>query len=141
MQCCCAVAQGGTLVVCPASLMQQWAGEVSKHCTSHAASVCLHHGALRAVHAHRLATYDVVLTTYNILQRDNEKVCLTASRSALLIYTPYPYVFFTRTGRVYMLDMYGYGVHVWTCTDMAYMCGRVRAWRTSADVYGYGVHV
>ncbi|KAJ2938517.1 hypothetical protein O0L34_g13014 [Tuta absoluta] len=68
------LARGGTLVVCPASLMQQWSGEVTKHCTSHAASVCLHHGAQRATHPHRLATYDIVLTTYNILQRDNEKV-------------------------------------------------------------------
>ncbi|KAI5642794.1 transcription termination factor 2 [Phthorimaea operculella] len=67
------LARGGTLVVCPASLMQQWSGEVTKHCTSHAASVCLHHGANRATHPHRLATYDIVLTTYNILQRDNEK--------------------------------------------------------------------
>ncbi|KAJ8723684.1 hypothetical protein PYW07_007664 [Mythimna separata] len=65
--------RGGTLVVCPASLMQQWSGEVSKHCTSHALSVCLHHGAARATVPHRLATYDLVLTTYNIMQRDNEK--------------------------------------------------------------------
>ncbi|KAJ8714237.1 hypothetical protein PYW08_007857 [Mythimna loreyi] len=65
--------KGGTLVVCPASLMQQWSGEVSKHCTSHALSVCLHHGAARATLPHRLATFDLVLTTYNIMQRDNEK--------------------------------------------------------------------
>ncbi|XP_022127021.2 transcription termination factor 2 isoform X1 [Pieris rapae] len=64
---------GGTLVVCPASLMQQWAGEVQKHCTSNALLVCLHHGAKRATQAPRLAQYDLVLTTYNILQRESEK--------------------------------------------------------------------
>lgn len=65
--------RGGTLVVCPASLMQQWAAEVTKHCTSHALSVCLHHGAARAQLPHRLATYDLVVTTYHIMQRDHEK--------------------------------------------------------------------
>ncbi|XP_028177817.1 transcription termination factor 2 [Ostrinia furnacalis] len=65
--------RGGTLVVCPASLMQQWAGEVTSHCTPHALSVCLHHGAARAAQPHRLAASDLVVTTYNILQRDAEK--------------------------------------------------------------------
>ncbi|KAL0819411.1 hypothetical protein ABMA28_007519, partial [Loxostege sticticalis] len=65
--------RGGTLVVCPASLMQQWAGEVTKHCNPHTLSVCLHHGAARAQQPHRLATNDIVVTTYNILQRDSEK--------------------------------------------------------------------
>ncbi|CAK1547468.1 unnamed protein product [Leptosia nina] len=65
--------RGGTLVVCPASLMQQWAGEVKKHCVSHALTVYLHHGTQRATQAHRLANNDLVLTTYNILQRENEK--------------------------------------------------------------------
>ncbi|CAH0594530.1 unnamed protein product [Chrysodeixis includens] len=65
--------KGGTLVVCPASLMQQWAGEVGKHCRAHALSVCLHHGAARATQPARLAHNDLVLTTYNIMQRDNEK--------------------------------------------------------------------
>ncbi|CAB3249453.1 unnamed protein product [Arctia plantaginis] len=67
------VVRGGTLVVCPASLMQQWGGEVAKHCRPHALSVCLHHGPSRATQPARLATYDLVCTTYNILQRDNEK--------------------------------------------------------------------
>ncbi|CAG5004232.1 unnamed protein product [Parnassius apollo] len=65
--------RGGTLVVCPASLMQQWAGEVAQHCRPHAVSVCQHHGAARAQQPHRLATYDLVLTTYNILLRETEK--------------------------------------------------------------------
>ncbi|XP_050664600.1 transcription termination factor 2 [Leptidea sinapis] len=65
--------RGGTLVVCPASLMQQWAGEVNKHCVSHSLSVILHHGAQRATQPHRLANSDMILTTYNILQRETEK--------------------------------------------------------------------
>ncbi|XP_072929671.1 transcription termination factor 2 isoform X2 [Epargyreus clarus] len=65
--------RGGTLVVCPASLMQQWAGEVRRHCAAHALGVALHHGAARAAHAHRLAAHDIVITTYNILLRETEK--------------------------------------------------------------------
>ncbi|CAH2044664.1 unnamed protein product, partial [Iphiclides podalirius] len=65
--------RGGTLVVCPASLMQQWAEEVSRHCQPHRLSVCQHHGAARSAQPHRLAAHDLVLTTYNILLRDVEK--------------------------------------------------------------------
>lgn len=65
--------RGGTLVVCPASLVQQWAGEVEKHCAGGRLAVALHHGPARARHAHRLAAADLVLTTYNILQRDHDK--------------------------------------------------------------------
>ncbi|CAG4957055.1 unnamed protein product [Colias eurytheme] len=65
--------RGGTLVVCPASLMSQWAGEVGKHCAPHALTVSQHHGAHRTAQAHRLAQHDLVLTTYNILQRESEK--------------------------------------------------------------------
>ncbi|XP_059048235.1 transcription termination factor 2 [Achroia grisella] len=64
---------GGTLVVCPASLLQQWAAEVAKHCAAHSLHLCQHHGAARATMPHRLAAHDLVLTTYNILQRDHEK--------------------------------------------------------------------
>ncbi|XP_073950159.1 LOW QUALITY PROTEIN: transcription termination factor 2-like [Choristoneura fumiferana] len=65
--------KGGTLVVCPASLMSQWRGEVKKHCLPHRISTCLHHGAARAAQPQRLAHCDMVMTTYNILQRDSEK--------------------------------------------------------------------
>ncbi|CAH0728619.1 unnamed protein product, partial [Brenthis ino] len=65
--------KGGTLVVCPASLMAQWAAEVRKHCAPHALGVALHHGAARAAQPQRLAAHDLVLTTYHILQRESEK--------------------------------------------------------------------
>ncbi|KAI8424790.1 hypothetical protein MSG28_006723 [Choristoneura fumiferana] len=48
-------------------------GEVKKHCLPHRISTCLHHGAARAAQPQRLAHCDMVMTTYNILQRDSEK--------------------------------------------------------------------
>ncbi|KAG7297638.1 hypothetical protein JYU34_018350 [Plutella xylostella] len=65
--------RGGTLVVCCASLLQQWAGEVARHVAPHALTVHVHHGAQRHTQPSRLAGFDMVVTTYNILQKDNEK--------------------------------------------------------------------
>nr|XP_034834163.1 LOW QUALITY PROTEIN: transcription termination factor 2-like [Maniola hyperantus] len=72
--------RGGTLVVCPATLVQQWANEVGKHCKSHALSVSLHHGSARSTHPHQLATKDLVITTYNIMQRESVSGVLSRIR-------------------------------------------------------------
>ncbi|XP_045777025.1 transcription termination factor 2-like [Maniola jurtina] len=72
--------RGGTLVVCPATLVQQWANEVGKHCTPHALSVCLHHGPARSTQPQRLATNDLVITTYNIMQRESVRGVLSRVR-------------------------------------------------------------
>lgn len=65
-------ANGGTLVVCPASLIRQWEEEIHKF-TNHALNVCLHHGDRRAANAHELTMYDIVITTYGIVRTDVEK--------------------------------------------------------------------
>lgn len=78
----CAGVRGGTLVVCPASLVQQWAGEVRAHCAPHALAVALHHGAARASQPHRLAASDLVITTYHILQRETEVRPLSIATTA-----------------------------------------------------------
>ncbi|CAG4984483.1 unnamed protein product [Parnassius apollo] len=70
----CKLLRGGTLVVCPASLMQQWADEVAQHCQPHRMSVYQHHGAASVQNPHRLAPFDLVITTYNTLLRETEKV-------------------------------------------------------------------
>lgn len=68
------VSQGGTLVVCPASLLKQWYGEIQNHCKRYTLKVEIHHGLKRETKANRLALNDVVITTYNLVQRDLEKV-------------------------------------------------------------------
>ncbi|KAK2583547.1 hypothetical protein KPH14_009501 [Odynerus spinipes] len=64
------VYRGGTLVVCPASLLSQWEGEIKSKCRKGILSVELYHGNNREKVPKRLAAHDVVITTYNILSRE-----------------------------------------------------------------------
>ena len=55
----------GTLVVCPASVLRQWANELSvKVMEDNKLSVLVYHGSSRTKDPNELATYDVVVTTY-----------------------------------------------------------------------------
>ncbi|GLT87148.1 hypothetical protein SLE2022_052470 [Rubroshorea leprosula] len=58
----------GTLVVCPASVLRQWARELDEKVAEEAKlSVLVYHGATRTKDPAELAKYDVVLTTYSIV--------------------------------------------------------------------------
>ncbi|XP_077992870.1 transcription termination factor 2-like [Glandiceps talaboti] len=59
-----------TLVVCPASLIHQWKKEVESRCERGKLKVCLYHGPNREKNVKRLARYDMVLTTYNIVSKE-----------------------------------------------------------------------
>lgn len=61
---------GGTLVVCPASLVRQWEEEVDNKVKRHKLTVCVHHGNNRDTKPKHLRTYDIVVTTYNIVSRE-----------------------------------------------------------------------
>lgn len=62
--------KGGTLVVCPASLLSQWENEINHRCKRGMLSVEVYHGTNRENVPKRLARNDVVITTYNILTRE-----------------------------------------------------------------------
>ncbi|XP_050470437.1 transcription termination factor 2 isoform X1 [Bombus huntii] len=62
--------KGGTLVVCPASLLSQWENEIDRRCKRGMLSVKVYHGTNRENVPKRLAKNDVVITTYNILLRE-----------------------------------------------------------------------
>lgn len=58
----------GTLVVCPASVLRQWARELDEKVTAEAKlGVLVYHGGNRTKDPIELASYDVVLTTYAIV--------------------------------------------------------------------------
>ncbi|KMT04336.1 hypothetical protein BVRB_8g184110 [Beta vulgaris subsp. vulgaris] len=64
----------GTLVVCPTSVLRQWAEELCNKVASEAnLSVCVYHGSNRIKDPYELAKYDVVLTTYSIVSMEVPK--------------------------------------------------------------------
>ncbi|VVB14764.1 unnamed protein product [Arabis nemorensis] len=64
----------GTLVVCPTSVMRQWADELHKKVASETnLSVLVYHGSSRTKDPRELAKYDVVVTTYSIVSMEVPK--------------------------------------------------------------------
>ncbi|KAF8118270.1 hypothetical protein N665_0005s0038 [Sinapis alba] len=62
---------GGTLVVCPASVVKQWAKELDdKVSLQHKLSVLVYHGSKRTNDPVELAKYDVVVTTYALVTNE-----------------------------------------------------------------------
>jgi DNA repair protein RAD16 len=59
-----------TLVVCPLVAMVQWRGEIERYCAAGSLSLTLYHGAKRSTDTKELTKYDVVLTTYAIVQSE-----------------------------------------------------------------------
>ncbi|XP_073297855.1 helicase-like transcription factor CHR28 isoform X2 [Primulina huaijiensis] len=61
----------GTLIVCPASVLRQWARELHEKVTDEAKlSVLIYHGGNRTKSPASLAKYDAVLTTYAIVSNE-----------------------------------------------------------------------
>ncbi|XP_030507242.2 helicase-like transcription factor CHR28 isoform X1 [Cannabis sativa] len=64
----------GTLVVCPASVLRQWARELEEKVASEAVlNVLVYHGGNRTKDPVCLASYDVVVTTYAIVTNEVPK--------------------------------------------------------------------
>ncbi|XP_038995167.1 helicase-like transcription factor CHR28 isoform X2 [Hibiscus syriacus] len=90
----------GTLIVCPTSVLRQWADELQNKVTSKAnLSFLVYHGTNRTKDPFELAKYDVVLTTYSIVSMevpkpppvhgdDDEKGKLEGGRASSLDFPP-----------------------------------------------------
>lgn len=63
---------GGTLVICPASLINQWEHEIKNKLKRHALNVNVFHGPKREYRAKLLARFDVVITTYQIILSESK---------------------------------------------------------------------
>ncbi|KAK9931068.1 hypothetical protein M0R45_018364 [Rubus argutus] len=59
--------KGGTLVVCPLSLLSQWKDELESHSESESISIFVHYGGYRTTNPKAISVHDVVLTTYGVL--------------------------------------------------------------------------
>ncbi|XP_052773741.1 transcription termination factor 2-like [Mya arenaria] len=64
------VKSSATLVVCPASLIHQWRTEIERRCRPGLLRVCMYHGPTREKNVLKLASHDVVITTYNIIGKE-----------------------------------------------------------------------
>lgn len=65
---------GKTLVVCPASLVGQWEGQIKQHCKRNLLTVLVHHGKPRELQAKRLAQHDIVITTYGVIAEEHKTI-------------------------------------------------------------------
>jgi len=63
-----------TLIVCPASLISQWEGEVKKRLKSGVMSTLVYHGNNRGQSARSLARNDLVITTYGTVMSELKAV-------------------------------------------------------------------
>ncbi|KAF2262692.1 hypothetical protein CC78DRAFT_534566 [Lojkania enalia] len=62
----------GTLIVAPLALIKQWESEINTKVTkSHSLKVLVHHGSSRTKSVEKLKTYDVVVTTYQVLASEH----------------------------------------------------------------------
>ncbi|CAM6085783.1 unnamed protein product [Calypogeia fissa] len=64
---------GGTLIVCPMTLLGQWKTEIETHVKPGVLSVLTYYGNDRMRDSKSLLEYDVVLTTYGVLTSDNSQ--------------------------------------------------------------------
>jgi hypothetical protein len=69
-------ARAGTLVVCPVAALTQWKTEIEKFCEPGTVQVVIYHGPDRERLIPRilLRQYDIVLTTYQVLEADFRKM-------------------------------------------------------------------
>lgn len=67
------IVRGGTLVVCPVVAVMQWKSEIERFVEPNRVSVYIHHGAKRDDLPSRIASYDIVLTTYSIIENEVRK--------------------------------------------------------------------
>ncbi|RLN55028.1 hypothetical protein BBJ28_00009032 [Nothophytophthora sp. Chile5] len=68
-----AIVRGGTLVVCPLVAVMQWKSEIERFVERDHLSIYIHHGPKRLDVAARIASYDIVLTTYSIIESEIRK--------------------------------------------------------------------
>lgn len=59
-----------TLVVCPVVALNQWKLEIERHTTPNSLKVLVYHGSSRCSSIDTLKSYDVVLTTYSIIESE-----------------------------------------------------------------------
>lgn len=63
---------GNTLIICPASLINQWEKEVENRVKRRKLTILLHHGTKRKESAHSICKYDLVISTYGVISSEHK---------------------------------------------------------------------
>lgn len=71
--------KGGTLIICPSSLISQWINEVKTKLHSRTLDIVQHYGPKRETSPRRLARKNIVITTYTVVMFDQKKCPHTVS--------------------------------------------------------------
>ncbi|KAK2196392.1 bifunctional Helicase superfamily 1-2 [Babesia duncani] len=66
--------QGGTLIICPPVALLQWYNELQNKVTDDFFTIAIYHGQYRNNLANVLHNYDIVLTTYSIVEYEYRKI-------------------------------------------------------------------
>lgn len=84
---------GGTLIVCPASLVNQWNHEIQTRVKRNKLNILMHHGNNRKTNLNLICKYDVVMTTYGVISSEykNNVSLINQSRVDIYIFLA-PYV-------------------------------------------------
>ena len=69
-----------TLVVCPSVAVNQWHREIIRFTGAGTLKVLVHHGPQRAIPFQDIFEYDIVLTTYSILEVEKRKLALRSMK-------------------------------------------------------------
>lgn len=69
-----------TLVVCPSVAVNQWHREIIRFTGAGTLKVLVHHGPQRAIPFQDIFEYDIVLTTYSILEVEKRKLALRSTK-------------------------------------------------------------
>lgn len=63
---------GGTLIICPATLLNQWNHEIETRVKYHKLNVLVHHGSNRKTSVRSMCNYDIILTTYGVVSSEEK---------------------------------------------------------------------
>lgn len=63
---------GGTLIVCPASLVNQWNHEIQTRVKHNKLIVLMHHGNNRQTNLNLICKHDIVMTTYGVISSEHK---------------------------------------------------------------------
>eukprot|EP00833_Pecoramyces_ruminatium_P000475 jgi/Orpsp1_1/1174507/evm.model.c7180000050359.1 len=70
-----------TLIICPLSVVSNWDEQINTHIGEGILKVYIHHGTHRLKDPEKIANYDIVISTYNVLaleynkEKNNENYC------------------------------------------------------------------